>query len=1230
MSQSNGPTSNLRDIFLAARAIADDMERNAYLEVACGDNTPMRRRVLRMISVEEDPPTLLSSALDNLKPLTSQLTDEVDWKQWLDWQTADEEKADAETENAEASKPSTRPNEQFGPYEVIRKLGVGGMGTVYLAQQHTPIKRQVALKIINPGMDSRQVLARFKLEQQALARMHHPNITNVLDAGLTTRGTPYLVMEWVDGQRIDQFFCDHKVALEGRLRIFVDICQAVHHAHQRGIIHRDLKPSNVMITRVDGRTIPKVIDFGVAKALDSSPVDDTRLTDYAQLIGTPDFMSPEQAAWGSQEIDTRSDVYSLGALLYMLVTGVPPLDRDTLRNAGPVQLQQYLQEVLPLRPSHRISDDLRGETVRTESRQCPVPDASQTLGRVRSELDWIVMKALEKQPQRRYDSAGLLADDIERFLQGKSVQARPPSVAYRLSRSAKRYRVALGFATALLLTALVGGGMAVYNGLQAIDALEKSRENEARNLRLLEASQLQQMLEQFAKNNISPPQQDLPREADGPFLRATDRPVRKAKVASGSLRQLLSQATHPRPKLTFQHPGPVYETAVEEESRRMAVCCGDGCVYVWDLAQNKLLHRFGKHFGITTATFSPAGDTLLTGDQDGSLRVWNLQSGLLVREEPPALKGVAAIVWSPNKSCFAVGFRHGDISVRAPDYAELFRIERGANRAENSSLLYSQDGLTLYAPAGKAGIQVWDTVEQKRLKYLNPITPESQEIVMRDNQIPRLSMIQDQMLERYKLEFMSPRSICWANEDRRWILVSRFHAGLLGVDTHSDAGWSLPCDLPGPTAISISPSSKHLVMASAHGTISVRTLTINEHGMVLAMDEVFRFQAHELLETRGNYPTIAAFLKSGELVTGGEDGKVHFWDLAKITPQQVITDQCIPFVEAVSRDEVLCLVPGSEQPIAQLVRRSIAADGERRVLAEIPFPSWTNLQEIGVAWIFPWIAVKPFVVHPHQPVVAISNLHTVELRSALDGSLLSSIASEGAWSVSFAQDVNQLLVGHRDNWAYELFQLSDDFRSVSRIGQWQASLAPTLLLGNGQTVIQEADIQVSDMRIVERSTLDGKILKHWPGKHRCFAISEDESLIALHSEGLIEVEERRTRRNVFRGLVTTEIKQMQFCDDSQILLTLHSDNQLRAWHLPTGSSLGSFLSPSKSGYLAMGMFFMRDNPSQLTICYKAGDRSDTIELLTLGTPLQSRPTHEFSTGWAALADKDLAKFRFEN
>ena len=376
---------------------------------------------------------------------------------------------------------------------------------------------------------------------------------------------------------------------------------------------------------------------------------------------------------------------------------------------------------------------------------------------------------------------------------------------------------------------------------------------------------------------------------------------------------------------------------------------------------------------------------------------------------------------------------------------------------------------------------------------------------MRDNQIPRFSMVQAEILEKYSLESMLPMLMCWTSGDRRWILVSRWDAGLLGLDTQSNAAWILPCNLPSAYAMTISPDSKQLVLSYALGTISVRSLTMNEQGTVLASDEAFRFQAHKPIETSSEYHTVARFLKSGELVTGGEDGKVHFWDLAKISPQRELAVRCIPFVEAVSSEEVLCLVPSDSEPIAKLVRRSIASPEEQRVIAEVPYPSWQELQERNIVWIFPWQDIKPFAVHPHQPIVATGNMHAVEIRSTLDGSLLQSIDSEGAFSVGFARDVNQLLVGHFGNSFHELFQLSDDFRSCSTIGRWQTGLSPTRLLRDGRIAIQR-----EQEYFAERSTADGRITKPGPGKHRYFAVNDDESLIALHSIGLIEVKERQT------------------------------------------------------------------------------------------------------------------------
>ncbi len=1211
MPSSPDSTSTLRRIYLAASEINDEAKRSTFLATACGDNTELRLRIERMCATEFDTPNLLVSAIESLAPLTDAIANSAALQAWFDGQ---DEQGQAERSDT-ISTDTEELTQTFAQYAVIRKLGEGGMGTVYLAHQQHPVERKVALKVINPGMDSRQVLARFRLEQKALERMNHPNITNVLDAGLSSSGYPFLVMEWVDGVRIDKFCRENSIDLERRLRIFIDVCLAVHHAHQRGIIHRDLKPSNVMIAVIDGKYVPKVIDFGIAKSLDTPSSELTRLTDLSQLIGTPEYMSPEQAAWGEIEIDTRSDVYSLGSLLYMLVTGSPPFDREKLRRAGPVQLRSYLRETQPSRPSQYMISR-RNNSAARDARACELPDAEQVLGRVRSELDWIAMKALEKQPERRYDSAGLLANDVQRFLDREVILARPPSIAYRFGRFARRHRLAFGVAAALLFTAMLGGGLAIRSGLHAIAALKQATT-------LLEVCQLQNMLTSLPRNVLGTMSNELPREADGSFLGTPRQGTKRRVFKNGSLRQLVSNLMEPQPELTLEHPGPIYSFAVAEPTQLLAACCGDGWVYVWDLKMNKVLHRLGPHRGITMAAFSPDAKTLLTGDQDGFLRRWNLDSGIKSYEEGPAETGVATIVWSPTADSVAIAFRYHDVSIRTPDLVETLRIHHENGRVRNHTLLYSADGKVLYAPSKDNGIQVWELARKRLLNYLNPITYESQQLTTADGKTRRLSTAQEAIIDEFSLENLKPEFMCWANQDERWMLVSRWRAGLLGVDTRTGSGWILPCDLSAPNALSCSRDGKRLVIAHTNGTISVRTPTFDAEGMVLAIDESFRFQAHECVHTSYEYPTVARLLSTGALVTGGEDGKVHFWDLDHIAPQREMFDRGIPFVEAMD-NEILCLIPSNDQPFAKLVRRSIEPDGERRELADIPFLSVQQTLQKKYFWLFCWQHVKPFAIHQNQKVVAISNLSSIEIHSTDNGERLCSIPAEGALSVAFARDVNRVVVGYQDNYL-RVYALSDDFRSHTLVCEWKSVAQEMHIFADGRSVLHR-----QDTHFVERSTVDGELLKSWPGNYRNFMLNEDESLIAFHSFGLIEVHERLSGKRLFQSPIDAEIKHISFCDNSQILLTLHEDNRLHAWHLATGRALGEFLAPSSDGYVSMGMFFLPNNPGQLAICYKAGDRSDSIKLRTLGTPSRLTNTAVYSTGRPKASEEILKKMRLEN
>ncbi len=373
------------------------------------------------------------------------------------------------------------PGTRIGPYRIVQIIGEGGFGSVYMAQQEQPVQRVVALKIIKLGMDTRQVVARFEQERQALAVMDHPNIARVFDAGATETGRPYFVMELVKGDPIVEYCDKNSLSIAERLDLFAQVCTAVQHAHTKGIIHRDIKPSNVLVAMQDGKPSPKVIDFGIAKATSARLTERTLFTENRELIGTPEYMSPEQAE-GSMDIDTRTDVYSLGVLLYELLTGTTPFKGSDLRSAAYGEIQRIIREVDPPAPSTRLSqstDTIAGIAAKrhTQPRQLGTT--------IRGELDWIVMKAMEKDRQRRYSTADGLAMDIRRYLTGEAVVAAPPGAAYRVKKFVKRHRGAV-IATGVVAAALVLGIVGTSVGLMEARTQRSKAEDQANRATLAE------------------------------------------------------------------------------------------------------------------------------------------------------------------------------------------------------------------------------------------------------------------------------------------------------------------------------------------------------------------------------------------------------------------------------------------------------------------------------------------------------------------------------------------------------------------------------------------------------------------------------------------------------------------------------------------------------------------------------------------------------------------------
>jgi serine/threonine protein kinase len=386
--------------------------------------------------------------------------------------------------------------EQVGPYHIREQLGEGGMGVVYLAERLEPVRMTVALKLIKLGMDTEEVVARFESERQALALMSHPNIARVLDAGATVDGRPYFVMEYVPGVPITHYCDTHRLSNSERLTLFITVCEAVQHAHAKGLIHRDLKPSNVLVMVQGDRPLPKIIDFGVAKAVNQRLTEKTLFTQHGQLVGTPEYMSPEQAEMSSLEIDSRSDIYSLGVLLYELLIGALPFDSKTLRRAGFAEIQRIIREVDPPKPSTRLSSMI-AMTPAVPGTPNPVSSVASTFAhqrrqnikslhaQLRGDLDWITMKAMDKDRTRRYLTAEAFAQDIARFLASQPVQARPPSIPYRLRKFARRRRSALIVTGSLVAIVLLAVSFVTY--------AQRARVRRSNDLNSLAIKQMRQM-----------------------------------------------------------------------------------------------------------------------------------------------------------------------------------------------------------------------------------------------------------------------------------------------------------------------------------------------------------------------------------------------------------------------------------------------------------------------------------------------------------------------------------------------------------------------------------------------------------------------------------------------------------------------------------------------------------------------------------------------------------------
>jgi eukaryotic-like serine/threonine-protein kinase len=844
-------------IFLGALEKETPEQRAAFLAAACGGDEALRHSVELLLWAHEKA----GDFLQRTPTCSGRITDRS---------------------------PAEGPGSRIGPYQLVQKIGEGGMGAVWMAEQTEPVCRRVALKVIKPGMDSKQVIARFEAERQALALMDHPHIAKVLDAGATSSGRPYFVMELVQGAPITTFCDDHRLTPRERLGLFVHVCQAVQHAHQKGIIHRDLKPGNVLVMSPEGTPSPyplphdggegrvrgmvKVIDFGVAKAVGRQLTDKTVNTRFTQMVGTPLYMSPEQAGQGGLDIDTRTDIYALGVLLYELLTGTTPFDRERLRQAGYDEIRRIIREEEPARPSTRIS--MLGGTLPAMSAQRQT-DPKLLIQLVRGELDWIVMKALEKDRNQRYESASGFAADVQRYLHDEPVQACPPSLGYRLRKFVKRHRGPV-LAAAVVLLALVAGVVGTTLGLVEAwhqrDLAEQARKNEAE------------------QRNAAVANAEKAKDEEG-----------KAKTALDEARRLATEEKAARNRaewLLYGSQISLAQQAWESEDGFLAYhylesCCRDfrgwEHDYLFTLFNRNQQELRGHTGPVNGVAVSPDGKRIVSGSYDQTVKVWDAATGQLTRTLKGHTSGVVCVAFDGRR--VVSGSEDGMIKVWDAATGQETLTLRGQTGQVNPAAL-SPDGKRIASASADATVRVWDATTGEETLTLKGHTGQVRCVAFSsdgkhivsgsdDTTVKVWDAATGQENRTFRGQTGVVSSVAFSPDGRRvvsgsWDATVKVWDAATGQETLTLKGHTSTV-----TSVAFSPDGRRLVSGSGDKTVKVWNAATGQETLTLKGHNSGR-------GSTGFAVSSVAFSPDGRrLVSGSWDTTVKVWDIA--TGQRTLT-----------------------------------------------------------------------------------------------------------------------------------------------------------------------------------------------------------------------------------------------------------------------------------------------------------------------------------------------------
>ena len=916
------------------------------------------------------------------------------------------------------------PGTKIGHYELLELIGEGGMGLVYLAQQKEPVKRRVALKIVKLGMDTKQVVTRFEAERQTLAVLEHPNIAHVFDAGTTEAGRPYFVMEYVKGKSITKYCDEKKLSIEKRLELFQQVCEGVHHAHQKGIIHRDIKPSNILVSVQDDKAVPKIIDFGIAKAITQPLTEKTSYTEQGQLLGTPEYMSPEQAEMAYQDIDTRSDIYSLGVVLYELLAGVPPFDAERLREGGIDHIQQVICEEEPRTPSARLTSLGDKAKAVADSRRTQIITLTRRLHR---ELEWIPMKAMRKDRTRRYRSASELADDIQNYLSGAPLIAAPESTVYRARKFVRKH--AGSVATAALVAVVIVLSLVVSTALsfrtekaREKEAVARAQAEQARDKEAAMRAQVEQALVR-AENaeKVAQEQRKLAEERAEDYRRSLYfNRIALADVSyrDGHIRRLrellelcpedlrgwewyrLNHISDGALMTLRGHSDEVSGMAVSPDGKRIVSGSLDKTVKVWDATTcAELMTLRGHGRGINLVAFSPDGKRIVSGSKDKTIKIWDAATGA----ELMTLRGhddwVGGASFRPDGRRIVSSGK--DSTVRVWDGstgAELMTL-RG-HEGEVEPVLFSPDGRRIVSGSVDGTVKVWDAATGAELMTLRAHEGGIYGLAFSPDGKRFASCSQDQTVRVWDAatgtELMTLRghdewvgSVAFSPDSKRiisgsgdnTIKVWDLATGAELMTLRGHGAWV--------TSIAFSPDGKRIISGSVDNTIKVWDAAIRP--------EVVTLSGHRDKRESNQLMSIAFSPDSKRIVSGNLDATVKLWDAA--TGAEPMTLR--------GHDILVC--DASFSPDG---KRIVSAGGDNTVKV---WDSATGAELMTLRGHDFWVGCASFSPDGRR-IVSSSKDSTVRVWDASTGEELMTLRGhkEGVRCVTFSPDGKRIVSGSED------------------------------------------------------------------------------------------------------------------------------------------------------------------------------------------------------------------------